>query len=63
MNVAKAYGGYVFEIECPALSDYNAVSLDYSGRIALAVKTLSPTRYQVTVPKDALESNTVLYFH
>ena len=53
----------VFEIELPALSECYAASPDYTGRIELMTKKLSSTRYQVTVPKDALKSYTVLYFN
>ena len=53
----------VFEIELPALGQSYAVSPDYPGQKEIYTEKLSSTRYRVTVPREALQSYTILYFH
>jgi hypothetical protein len=53
----------VFELQLPSLSDSYAVSPDYTGKRAIVTEKLSSRRYKISVPKEALQSYTVLYFH
>jgi len=53
----------VFEISLDNLTDSFAASPDYQGHKPISTQKLSDNRYLVTVPKDALEKYTILYFN
>jgi hypothetical protein len=51
----------VFEIALPALTQCYAVSPDYSGHKPILTDKISPTRYRIIVPRECLESYTIVY--